>query len=127
MDYNGNEFKALVFEYMLNGSLEKWLHFVTNRENQSTYLNLIQRLNIAIDVASAVYYLHEDSDQPVIHCDLKPSNVLLDHQMIAHVSDFGLARLISYTKGFSESRSSTIGIKGTIGYAPPGSYYYLFL
>ena len=120
IDNNGNDFKALVFEYMLNGSLEKWLYLATDSEDRSIYLNLIQRLNIAIDVASALYYLHEDCDQPIIHCDLKPSNVLLDNEMIAHISDFGLARLISSTTGFSESRSSTIGIKGTIGYAPPG-------
>ncbi|CAN1836893.1 Receptor kinase-like protein Xa21 [Linum perenne] len=53
----------------------------------------------------------------VVHCDLKPSNVLLDEDMVAHVGDFGLARFLSTIKNPS---SSTIGIKGTIGYAPPG-------
>ena len=57
MDYSGNEFKALVFQYMLNGSLEKWLHLVTGNENQSRSLSLIQRLNIAVDVASAIYHI----------------------------------------------------------------------
>ncbi|KAM2415064.1 hypothetical protein ACFX1X_001487 [Malus domestica] len=88
MDYNGNEFKALVFEYMSNGSLEQWLH----RENQSR----------------------------IIHCDLKPSNILLDDDMIARVGDFGLARLISATVDSSLNQSSTVGIMGTIGYATPG-------
>ncbi|PNX89289.1 kinase-like protein, partial [Trifolium pratense] len=50
-----------------------------------------------------------------IHCDLKPSNVLLDEDMVAHVSDFGIARLVSTISG----NSSTIGIKGSVGYAPP--------
>ncbi|CAL9008181.1 unnamed protein product, partial [Prunus brigantina] len=112
VDYNGNEFKALVFEYMSNESLEEWLH----RENQSWSLNLHQRLNIAVDVASALYYLHDHCEPPIIHCDLKPSNVLLDNDVIAHVGDFGLARLISTATHSSENQSSTVGIKGTIGY-----------
>ncbi|XP_024032010.1 probable LRR receptor-like serine/threonine-protein kinase At3g47570, partial [Morus notabilis] len=120
MDYNGNEFKALIFQYMSNGSLERWLNPVTsNDETRSMSLSLTQRLNIVIDVASAVCYLHHHCDQPIVHCDLKPSNMLLDEEMIAHVSDFGIARLISDDIGSSEGQTSTIGIKGTIGYAPP--------
>ena len=65
-------------------------------------------------------YLHDHCDQPIIHCDLRPNNVLLDNEMIAHVGDFGLARLLSNTNGSSESKISTTGIKGTIGYAPLG-------
>ncbi|PON42476.1 LOW QUALITY PROTEIN: GPCR kinase [Trema orientale] len=122
MDYNNNDFKALVFEYMSNGSLEKWLDPMTGYENQSMSLNLIQRINIAADVATAIHYLHDHCDQPIIHCDLKPSNVLLDNDMIAHVGDFGLARLMLNTNGLSESQTSTIGIKGTIGYAAPGTH-----
>ncbi|XP_040368572.1 probable LRR receptor-like serine/threonine-protein kinase At3g47570 isoform X3 [Rosa chinensis] len=115
MDYNGTEFKALVFEYMSNGSLEEWLH----RENRSMSLTLLQRLNIVVDVASALCYLHDHCEPPIIHCDMKPSNVLLDDNMVAHVGDFGLARLISTTTVSSQTQSSTIGIKGTIGYAAP--------
>ncbi|TQD75975.1 hypothetical protein C1H46_038508 [Malus baccata] len=111
MDYNGNEFKALVFEYMSNGSLEQWLH----RENQSRSLSLHLRLKIAVDVASALYHLHDHCEQPVIHCDLKLSNILLDDDMIAHVGDFGLARLISATVDSSLNQSSTVGITGTVG------------
>ncbi|XP_024030738.1 putative receptor-like protein kinase At3g47110 [Morus notabilis] len=121
IDYNGNEFKALVFEYMSNGCLEKWLHLAADDENNSRHLNLLQRLNIAIDVASAIHYLHDDCDQSIIHGDLKPSNVLLDNEMVAHVSDFGLARFISNTSSFSNGgdQTSTTGMNGTIGYVAP--------
>ncbi|GAU41455.1 hypothetical protein TSUD_237050 [Trifolium subterraneum] len=119
IDYKGQEFKALVFDYMKNGSLEQWLHpDILNSEHPTT-LNLGQRLNIIIDVASVLHYLHEECEQLVLHCDLKPSNVLLDEDMVAHVSDFGIARLISAIGGTSHKNTSTIGIKGTVGYAPP--------
>ncbi|CAI8588364.1 unnamed protein product [Vicia faba] len=118
-DYKNQEFKALVFEYMKNGSLEQWLHpEILNVEHPIT-LDLGHRLNIIIDVASALHYLHQECHQLVVHCDLKPSNVLLDDDMVAHVGDFGIARLVSAIGGTSHSNTSTIGIKGTIGYAPP--------
>ncbi|CAN1838550.1 Receptor kinase-like protein Xa21 [Linum perenne] len=109
VDHEGNDFKALIYEFLANGSLEDWLH-------QPRILNFIQRLNVAIDIASAVDYLHSNSGTPIVHCDLKPSNVLLNEDMVAHVGDFGLARFLSAVKNPS---SSTIGIKGTVGYAPP--------
>ncbi|KAK7407068.1 hypothetical protein VNO78_08709 [Psophocarpus tetragonolobus] len=118
-NYKGQEFKALIFEYMGNGSLEEWLHPVTlNAEHQMKF-NLNQRLNIMIDVASAIHYLHHECEEVIIHCDLKPSNVLLDDDMIAHVSDFGIARLLSTINGIASKQASSIGIKGTVGYAPP--------
>lgn len=95
---SNNDFKALVLEFMPNGSLEKWLY----SDNYS--LDLIQRLDILIDVACALQYLHFECSTPVVHCDLKPNNVLLDQTMVAHVSDFGIAKLlghedsITYTK-----------------------------
>lgn len=119
MEYNGNEFRTLVFEYMTNQSL--WLH----PENQSWSLTLLQRLNISIDVASALDYLHNHSEPPVIHCDVKPSNVLLDNDTVAHVSDFGLARLLSPINDSSQNQTSTTGIKGYIGYAAPGNTWVL--
>ncbi|XP_061338243.1 probable LRR receptor-like serine/threonine-protein kinase At3g47570 [Gastrolobium bilobum] len=117
-DFKGQEFKALVFEHVTNGSLESWLHPATEIADQPRSLNLEERLNIITDVASAFHYLHYECEQAVIHCDLKPSNVLLDDCMVAHVSDFGLARLLS-SVGVSLMQSSTITIKGTVGYAPP--------
>ncbi|XP_061341743.1 probable LRR receptor-like serine/threonine-protein kinase At3g47570 [Gastrolobium bilobum] len=117
-DFKGQEFKALVFEYMTNGSLESWLHPAANIADQHRSLNLEERLTIITDVASAFHYLHYECEQTIIHCDLKPGNVLLDDCMVAHVSDFGLARLLS-SVGVSLTQSSTVGIKGTIGYTPP--------
>ncbi|XP_059429223.1 probable LRR receptor-like serine/threonine-protein kinase At3g47570 [Corylus avellana] len=119
VDYNGNEFKALVYEFMANGNLDKWLHHDRENESPQRYLNLLQRLNIAIDVASSLHYLHDYCETPIIHCDLKPSNVLLDDDMIAKVSDFGLARILFATNDDSQNQTSTAGIKGTIGYAAP--------
>ncbi|XP_029125946.1 probable LRR receptor-like serine/threonine-protein kinase At3g47570 isoform X1 [Cajanus cajan] len=117
--YKGQEFKALIFEYMENGSLEQWLYPKTLSTEHPRTLNLDQRLNIMIDVASALHYLHHECDQPIIHCDLKPSNVLLDDDMIAHVSDFGITRLLSTINGTTSNQTSTIGIKGTVGYTAP--------
>ncbi|XP_027902387.1 probable LRR receptor-like serine/threonine-protein kinase At3g47570 isoform X1 [Vigna unguiculata] len=118
-DYKGQEFKALIFEYMKNGSLEQWLHPRTQGlEQHQRLLNLGQRLNIITDVASAIHYLHHECEQSIIHCDLKPSNVLLDDDMVAHVSDFGIARILTTING-TDKQTSTIEFKGTIGYAPP--------
>ena len=95
IDFSGNDFKALVLEYMPNGSLDGWLHPSANELHPLKILNLIQRLNLAIDIACALEYLHNHCRPPIVHCDLKPSNILLDDDMVAHVSDFGLATIIS--------------------------------
>ncbi|CAK9155215.1 unnamed protein product [Ilex paraguariensis] len=131
IDSKGNEFKALVYEFMENGSLDSWLHPEIVEVNTLRTLNLLQRLNIAIDVSSALHYLHNHCETPVIHCDLKPSNILLDNDLTAHVGDFGLARLHSgKTNDILQQQNSSIGVKGSIGYAAPGmilSYFVLDL
>ncbi|KAL0326347.1 UNVERIFIED_CONTAM: putative LRR receptor-like serine/threonine-protein kinase [Sesamum radiatum] len=114
-DFQGNDFKALVYEFMANGSLEKWLHQIPEAENRN--LRTTQRLNIAIDIASALEYLHFGTDSTIVHGDLKPSNILLDENMTAHLGDFGLAKVVSGI--VSRHESSSLAIRGTIGYIPP--------
>ncbi|XVF83966.1 hypothetical protein PTKIN_Ptkin16aG0536900 [Pterospermum kingtungense] len=117
IDYQGNDFKALVFEFMPNGSLESWL----NEQYESRYLNLAKRLEIAVDVANAIDYLHHDCETTIVHCDLKPTNVLLDDDLVAHVADFGLAKLMSSetASNVSSDQTSSSLLKGTIGYVAP--------
>ncbi|KAL5730805.1 hypothetical protein ACHQM5_003596 [Ranunculus cassubicifolius] len=120
VDFSGIDFKALVFEFMPNGSLEKWLHPSSNDDPIQKSLNFHQRLTIAIDVASALNYLHIDSERPIVHCDVKPSNILLNEDMSASVGDFGLAKFLSKsTINFNRTETSLIAVRGTIGYIPP--------
>ncbi|XVF24193.1 hypothetical protein REPUB_Repub13aG0106500 [Reevesia pubescens] len=122
VDYQGNDFKALVYEFMVNGSLEDWLHpsVGMNEHESMRNLNFLQRVNVAIDVAQALEYLHHRCETSIIHCDLKPSNILLDEEMVGHISDFGLAKILSADSlDHSSNQSSSLGLRGTIGYAPP--------
>ncbi|KAM3306647.1 hypothetical protein P3S67_013517 [Capsicum chacoense] len=86
-------FKALVLEYMPNGSFEKYLY------SHNYFLDIRQRLSIMINVACALEYLHHGCSLPVIHCEVKPSNVLLDEDMVAHLSDFGISKQLGEDQG----------------------------
>ncbi|KAK9175205.1 hypothetical protein WN944_027211 [Citrus x changshan-huyou] len=103
-----HNFKALVLEYMPNGSLEDCLYA------SNFNLDIFQRLGIMIDVASALEYLHFGHSNPIVHCDVKPSNVLLDDNMVAHLSDFGIAKLLSEEDSMKQTRTLA-----TIGYMAP--------
>ncbi|KAL0427257.1 UNVERIFIED_CONTAM: Receptor kinase-like protein Xa21 [Sesamum latifolium] len=103
------DFKAIIFEYMPKGSLEKWLY------SENNCMDVKQRLGIMIDVASALEYLHHDYSSPMVHCDLKPSNILFDEDMVAHLGDFGIAKLL----GGEEIKVQTKTL-GTLGYMAPG-------
>ncbi|XP_050272515.1 LRR receptor-like serine/threonine-protein kinase EFR isoform X2 [Quercus robur] len=102
------EFRALVLQYMSNGSLEKWLY------SHNNCLNLVQRVSIIVDVALALEYLHSGQSESVVHCDLKPSNILLDGDMVAHVSDFGIAKILALNRDATQTKTL-----GTLGYIAP--------
>ncbi|KAK2633225.1 hypothetical protein EUGRSUZ_L00172, partial [Eucalyptus grandis] len=106
-DFNGNDFKALVYEFMSNGSLDEWLHPTASQDTERNKLSLLERVNIAIDVACALDYLHHHYEMPIVHCDLKPSN-------------FGLARFLpEATHKLLVDQSSSVGVKGSFGYVAP--------
>lgn len=122
------DFKALVLPFMANGNLES--HLYPQGQNPSfTYLSLLERVNICCNVAEAVAYLHHHAPVQVIHCDLKPSNILLNDDMMALVSDFGIAKLtttIAEKTMASENHINTELISGTIGYMAPGCIFFFF-
>ncbi|KAI3761132.1 hypothetical protein L1987_51540 [Smallanthus sonchifolius] len=108
LDHKNKEFLSLVYEYMKNGSLEKWI---------GNGMSLVDRLNVVIDVACGLSYLHHECVvAPVVHCDLKPSNVLLDEDLTAKIGDFGLASMLVDK---DQSFSSAHVLKGSMGYIPP--------
>ncbi|CAN4090327.1 unnamed protein product [Withania somnifera] len=100
--------RAFVLQFMPNGSLENWLY------KEDCHLNLLQRVTVMHDVAMAMEYLHHGNDTPIIHCDLKPANILLDEDMVAHVGDFGISKILAVSK--SVAHTETLG---TLGYIAP--------
>ncbi|XP_042025571.1 receptor kinase-like protein Xa21 [Salvia splendens] len=102
------EFKGLILEFMPNGSLEKWLY------SDNYFVDILLLLNISIDVALALEYLHHGYTFPVVHCNIKPSNVLLDENMAARVADFDISKL--FEEGEAMVQTKTLD---TIGYAAP--------
>uniref|UniRef100_A0A2N9IFI1 non-specific serine/threonine protein kinase n=1 Tax=Fagus sylvatica TaxID=28930 RepID=A0A2N9IFI1_FAGSY len=99
----------LVYEFMPNGSLDKYLF-----DEPKAILSWEQRFKIIKGVASGLLYLHEECEQTVVHRDIKAGNVLLDSEFNGRLSDFGLAKL--YARG---SNPSTTKVVGTLGYLAP--------
>ena len=122
IDFKGHDFKALVYEFLPNGNLDQWLHKHIIEDGEQKALDLTARLNVGIDVACSLDYLHQHKPTPIIHCDLKPSNVLLDSSLVARVGDFGLARFLHQDIGTSSGWAS---MRESIGYAAPGTFHLL--
>ncbi|KAG1346216.1 G-type lectin S-receptor-like serine/threonine-protein kinase LECRK2 [Cocos nucifera] len=99
--------RLLVYEFMSNGSVASYL-FGENRPSWD------QRVQIAFGVARGLSYLHEDCSSQIIHCDIKPENILLDDCFTARISDFGLAKLL-----MREQTRTQTDIRGTKGYVAP--------
>ncbi|CAH2071969.1 unnamed protein product [Thlaspi arvense] len=99
----------LVYDYMPNGSLDKYLY-----NNPEVTLDWKQRIKVIKGVASALFYLHEEWEQVVIHRDVKASNVLLDPEHNGRLGDFGLARLCGHGRD-----PYTTHVAGTFGYLAP--------
>ncbi|XP_012841014.1 PREDICTED: putative receptor-like protein kinase At3g47110 [Erythranthe guttata] len=119
LNSKNEEFFALVFEFMSNGSLDDW---ITGKRKHANGIGMTasDRLKYAIGIASAIDYLHNETEVPIVHCDLKPSNVLLDSDMTPKVADFGLAKLLlDDTDNHRFSISCTHTLRGSIGYIPP--------
>ncbi|XP_060198178.1 G-type lectin S-receptor-like serine/threonine-protein kinase At1g34300 [Lycium barbarum] len=103
--------RLLVYEFMKNGSLDKFLF----AEDQ--VLNWEQRYSIALGTARGITYLHEECRDCIVHCDIKPENILLDENYTSKVSDFGLAKLINPKD--HRHRTLTTHVRGTRGYLAP--------
>ncbi|XP_076907779.1 calmodulin-binding receptor-like cytoplasmic kinase 2 [Bidens hawaiensis] len=108
---HGDE-RIIVVEYVSNGTLREHLDCI-----KGNVLSLASRLDIAIDVAHALTYLHTYTDHPIIHRDIKSSNILLTEKLRAKVADFGFARLAADAES-GQTHVST-QVKGTVGYLDP--------
>ncbi|XP_021901519.1 probable leucine-rich repeat receptor-like protein kinase At5g49770 isoform X2 [Carica papaya] len=105
--------QMLVYEYMAGGTLR---HCLSGRSNIE--FDWKRRLRIALGSARGLAYLHEHANPPIIHRDIKSTNILLDENLTAKVADFGLSKLVSDT---SKGHVST-QVKGTLGYLDPEYY-----
>ncbi|KAM1358703.1 hypothetical protein ACFX2F_045771 [Malus domestica] len=101
--------RLLVYEYMPNGSLQSLFH-----QENALMLDWNARYHIAVGTARGLAYLHEECRDCIIHCDIKPDNILLDAEYSPKLADFGLAKLV----GRHHSRVLTT-MRGTVGYLAP--------
>ncbi|KAG5522828.1 hypothetical protein RHGRI_034843 [Rhododendron griersonianum] len=107
--------RLLIYEYIEKGSLDQWLLDTTSEAARSRPpLSWETRVNIIRGVASGLAYMHNLATPPIIHRDIKASNVLLDNDFEPHIADFGLARRIEGTHSHVSTQ-----VAGTMGYMPP--------
>lgn len=103
--------RALIYEFMSNGSLEKYIH----SENLKFTLGWEKLYQIAVGIARGLEYLHRGCKTRIVHFDIKPHNILLDQDFCPKISDFGLAQLCLR----KDNIFSAIDTRGTIGYIAP--------
>uniref|UniRef100_A0ACD5YZD4 Uncharacterized protein n=1 Tax=Avena sativa TaxID=4498 RepID=A0ACD5YZD4_AVESA len=99
--------RLLVYEFMPSGSLNEFLF-------SDTQPHWSLRVQVALGVARGLLYLHEECSKQIIHCDIKPQNILLDDNFMAKIADFGLAKLLR-----ANQTQTNTGIRGTRGYVAP--------
>nr|XP_010910701.1 receptor-like protein kinase HSL1 isoform X2 [Elaeis guineensis] len=120
------DMKLLVYEYMENGSLDRWLRKKRRvgeqiEEMNSDHMPLLDwstRLRIAVDVARGLCYMHHGCSPPIVHREVKSSNILLDSEFRAKVADFGLARMLVKFGG----DNTVSAVAGTFGYMAPAEW-----
>ncbi|KAL3379871.1 hypothetical protein AABB24_000501 [Solanum stoloniferum] len=104
---NEGQHRLLVYEHMKTGSIAHLLF-------KDSRLSWSKRVQVAIDTAKGLCYLHEECSTQIIHCDIKPQNVLLDENLTAKIADFGMAKLLK-----KHQTQTTTRIRGTKGYVAP--------
>jgi Leucine-rich repeat (LRR) protein/tRNA A-37 threonylcarbamoyl transferase component Bud32 len=114
--------KLLVYEYLENRSLDLWLHRMSSRAStisgsvQHVVLDWPKRFQIAVGAARGLSYMHHDCSPPIVHRDVKSSNILLDSEFNAKIADFGLAKML-----IKQGESATMSdVAGSFGYIAPG-------
>ncbi|KAG2641646.1 uncharacterized protein LOC120669924 [Panicum virgatum] len=106
---SGNKYKILCFEYLQNGSLEEYISKKSLEHNWCMHYQLIK------GICEGLLHLHEGREVPIYHLDLKPSNILLDQNMVPKLADFGLARPSLYGSQILVTKN----VIGTRKYMPP--------
>ncbi|KAF7808859.1 LEAF RUST 10 DISEASE-RESISTANCE LOCUS RECEPTOR-LIKE PROTEIN KINASE-like 2.1 [Senna tora] len=111
--------RALIYEYMPNGSLEKYIYEEKDSSKLNLQLSCEAMYNIAIGVARGLEYLHRGCNTRILHFDIKPHNILLDEDFCPKISDFGLAKICPRKDSWKDSIISLLGARGTAGYIAP--------